>query len=152
MLKKISMNKHLLAAATICSLTLVAGVGQNTMAGILQPFSSVPFAPDADVKCLASALATGNPLTGPSTWILKAPPGCVIPWHWHTAHEQLIVIRGQVMAEMSDHPPTRLGSGGFAMMEGGMAHQFTCQGRDACVMFVTFDRSYDIHWGKGRPR
>ena len=75
-----------------------------------------------------------------------------MPWHWHTAQEQLIVVAGEVMAEMIDHPPTLLGPGGFAAMGGHMAHQFTCQGRDACVVFVIFDRAYDIRWGKGRPR
>jgi hypothetical protein len=28
-----------------------------------------------------------------------------------------------------------------------MAHQFTCQDAQ-CLMFVTFDRAYDIFWGK----
>jgi len=35
-------------------------------------------------------------------------------------------------------------------MGGGMPHQFTCQDRSACLMFVVFDRAYDIYWGKGR--
>ena len=102
---------------------------------------------DSSFMILASALETGEPLTGPSTWILKAPPGCVVPWHSHTAEEQLIVVRGAVMAEMTDHPPTRLGPGGFAIMGSHMAHQFACQGT-ACVMFASFDRAYDIKWGK----
>jgi hypothetical protein len=113
---------------------------------------SVPFAPDRDVACLASALETGEPLTGPSTWILKARPGCVVPWHSHTAEERLIVVRGAVMAEMTDHPRTRLGPGGFAVTGTYMAHQFSCQGTAACVMFVTFDRAYDIRWGKAVNR
>ncbi len=33
-------------------------------------------------------------------------------------------------------------------MPGRMAHQFTCQGPQACVMFVTFDGAYDIKWGR----
>src|SRR5438105_1808828 len=114
-------------------------LAQSAMTGAVRPFVSVPFAPDPDVACLGSALETGNPLTGPSTLILKASAGCVVPWHSHTAQEQLIVVAGEVSAEMTDHPPTLLGPGGFAMMGGGMAHQFTCQGREACVMFVTFD-------------
>jgi len=65
-----------------------------------------------------------------------------------TAEEQLIVVRGAVMAEMTDHQPTRLGPGGFAMMGTHIAHQFACQGTAACVMFVSFDRAYDIKWGK----
>jgi hypothetical protein len=52
------------------------------------------------------------------------------------------------MAEMTDHPPARLGPGGFAMMGTHIAHQFACQGAAACVMFVSFDRAYDIKWGK----
>ncbi|HVD75496.1 MAG TPA: cupin domain-containing protein, partial [Xanthobacteraceae bacterium] len=90
----------------------------------------------------------GDPAKGASTWILKAPAGCVVPWHSHTAGEQLIVIRGAVLAEMTDHPATRLGPGGFAAMGGRMPHQFTCAGKAACIMMVTFDGPYDIRWGK----
>jgi hypothetical protein len=53
-----------------------------------------------------------------------------------------------VMAEMTDRPPARLGPGGFAVMGTHMAHKFACQGTAACVMFVTFNRGYDIKWGK----
>src|SRR5207245_1545450 len=117
--------------------------------GTIMPLSSLKFSPDNDVKCLLSALEAGNPTTGPSTFMLKAPSGCVVPWHFHTAEEQLIIISGSVLAEMSDHPPARLGPGGFARMGGRMAHQFSCQGKSACLMIVTFDRAYDITWGKG---
>jgi anti-sigma factor ChrR (cupin superfamily) len=116
--------------------------------GILRPLSSVQFLPDNDVKCLSSAIETGNPATGPSTLILKAPSGCVVPWHSHTAQEQLLMISGAILAEMTGLPATTLGPGGFAAMAGGMAHQFTCQDT-ACLMFVTFDGAYDIFWGKG---
>ena len=35
--------------------------------GALKPLASVEFLPDSDVKCLSSAIETGNPATGPST-------------------------------------------------------------------------------------
>ena len=73
----------------------------------------------------------------------------MVPWHSHTAEEQLIVISGAVLAEMIDHPPTRLGPGGFAMMASHMLHQFSCQGKVTCLMIIAFDRPYDIRWGKG---
>jgi quercetin dioxygenase-like cupin family protein len=109
----------------------------------------VKFSTDNDVKCLQSAIESGDPTTGRSTLILKAFPGCVVPWHFHTAEEQLIVINGAVLAEMADHRPTRLGPGGFAIMGSRMPHQFTCQAKSACLMVVAFDRAYDIFWGKG---
>ena len=126
-----------------------AALAEGSATGTVKPLRSVHFSPDNDVKCLSSALETGDPTAGHSTWILKAPPGCVVPWHSHTAEEQLIIISGAVLAEMTDHQPTRLGPSGFAMMGGHMPHQFTCQGKSACLMIVAFDRAYDIYWGKG---
>ena len=58
------------------------------------------------------------------------------------------MISGTIVAEMTGHSTTTLGPGGFAAMGGGMAHQFICQDTP-CLMFVTFDRAYDIFWGKG---
>jgi quercetin dioxygenase-like cupin family protein len=114
--------------------------------GVVRPLSEVKFDPDDDVKCLFSAVETGNPATGPSTIILKAPPNCLVPWHYHTAGEQLIVSEGSVRTEMDGMSPHSLGPGGFAAMPGKVKHQFSCQSKTACVMFVAFDRTYDIFW------
>jgi quercetin dioxygenase-like cupin family protein len=144
---KRGMNWTLVA----CLAVLITGtaLAEDAAKGTIRPLSSVKFLPDQDVKCLLSAVETGDPATGRSTLVLKASPGCVVPWHFHTAEEQLTIISGNVLAEMSGHQPTRLGPGGFAVMAGHMPHQFTCQGRSACLMFVAFDGAYDIYWGKG---
>jgi hypothetical protein len=105
-------------------------------AGTIKPLFSVTFLPDADVKCLVSAVETGDPTTGRSTLILKASGGCVVPWHFHTAEEQMIVISGTVVAEMTDHRVTRLGPGGFAMMGGAHAASVHLPGQ----VFVFDDR------------
>jgi hypothetical protein len=126
-----------------------AAVAADERAGDVKPLDSVKFAPDPDVKCLLSAVETGDLKTGRSTLILKAPSGCVVPWHSHTAEEQLIVITGSVVTEMLDHEPTRLGPGGFAVMGSRMPHQFTCAARPRCLMVIAFDGPYDIFWGKG---
>jgi hypothetical protein len=138
-----------LIAAVLGVLTSTATFAGAAMSGTMKPLGSVRFAQDKDVPCLLSGLETGEPAAGRSTWILKAPAGCVVPWHSHTAGEQLIAIRGAVLAEMTDHPPTRLGPGGFAAMGTRMPHQFTCVGKTGCVMIVSFDGPYDIRWGKG---
>jgi quercetin dioxygenase-like cupin family protein len=115
---------------------------------VARSLSEVKFEPDDDVKCLLSAVETGNPATGPSTIILKAPPNCLVPWHYHTAEEQLIVTEGNVRTEMAGMAAHALGPGGFASMPSKVKHQFSCQSKTACVMFVTFDRTYDIFWVK----
>jgi quercetin dioxygenase-like cupin family protein len=127
-----------------------AAIGAGDPAGDIKPLASMKFEPDLDVKCLMSAIETGDPKTGRSTLILKAPSGCVVPWHSHTAEEQLVVITGKVISEMLDHTPARLGPGGFAVMGSRMPHQFTCVARLGCLMIVAFDSPYDIFWGKVR--
>jgi quercetin dioxygenase-like cupin family protein len=136
---------------TACLAACISGTAfaEDSTKGAIRPLSSVKFSQDQDVNCLSSAVETGDPATGRSTLVLQASPGCVVPWHFHTAEEQLIVINGSVLAEMTDHRPTRLGPGGFAIMGSRMPHQFTCQGKSACLMIVAFDRAYDIYWGKG---
>jgi hypothetical protein len=136
------------ALALVLAVAAGGSLAQPKMQGVLRPLAAVRFAQDADVACLASALESGDAATGPSTWILKAPTGCVVPWHSHTAREELIVVTGQVFAEMSDHAPILLGAAGYAMMGGRMAHQFTCRGPGECLMFITFDGPYDIKWGR----
>jgi quercetin dioxygenase-like cupin family protein len=121
---------------------------QTKSHGIVRPLTEVKFEPDDDVKCLASTVESGDPAKGPSTIILKAPPNCLVPWHCHTAEEQLIVVEGNVRTEMDGMPQRVLGPGGFAAMPSKAKHQFSCQSKTACVMFVTFDRTYDIFWVK----
>jgi len=116
--------------------------------GSMKPLGEIHFAQDDDVKCLLSALETGDPATGPSTFILKVPSGCVVPWHSHTAQEQAVVIRGTVMMGLLDQAPMRLAPGGFGVMEGKAPHQFSCTAKTACLMIVAFNGAYDIFWGK----
>jgi quercetin dioxygenase-like cupin family protein len=123
-------------------LTITSGAVQHA----ITPLKDAPFSQDEDVKCLQGALENGNPETGPSTFLLKAPPGCRVAAHYHTAEEQLIVIHGSVTTGMKGMPEVVLTAGGFAVMPGKAVHWFSCSGKDPCLMAVTFDKKYDIVW------
>ncbi|HVS88229.1 MAG TPA: cupin domain-containing protein [Candidatus Acidoferrum sp.] len=116
--------------------------------GVVRPLSDVKFESDDDVKCLDSTLENGDPAKGASTFILRAAPNCMVPMHYHTAEEQLIVVSGDVEAGMDGISPRVLQAGGFAMMPGKEKHWFSCKSKKGCLMFVTFDRAYDIFWVK----
>src|SRR3984893_3351904 len=107
-----------------CIAVFIGGtaLAEDRATGAIKPLSSVKFSPDNDVKCLQSAIESGDPATGRSTLILKPFPGCVVPWHFHTAEEQLIVINGAVLAEMADHRPPRLGPAGFTLIASTPTH------------------------------
>jgi quercetin dioxygenase-like cupin family protein len=149
-----SAKRTLCIASLVLSLVSLPLIAQAQMAssaaaksGLVKALSDVKFEGD-DAKCLRSATENGDPDTGPSTLILKAAPDCKVPWHYHTAEEQLIVTGGTVQAEMDGMAAATLNAGGFAMMPSKVKHRFSCQSKTECVMFVTFDRKYDIVWVK----
>jgi hypothetical protein len=43
-----------------------------------------------------------------------------------------ILLSGTTLVEMTDHPPARIGPGGFAMMVSHMPYQFSCRGDAIC--------------------
>ena len=124
------------------------GQGQNSTHGIVTPLASAHLVFDGEPACLKVARENGDPDKGPSTFLLEAPSGCVVPAHYHTAEEQLMVVRGDVLTGMDGRPEQTLGPGGFAMMPSKAMHWFICKSKDTCLMFVTFDRKYDIVWPK----
>jgi quercetin dioxygenase-like cupin family protein len=127
---------------------ILGAVPTGTSDGVVRPLSEVKFEQDEDIKCLRFSLESGDPRKGPSTHILSAPAKCAVPWHYHTAEEQLVVIRGSVVTEMDGMQASTLGAGGFALMPSKKHHQFSCDSDSGCLMVVAFDRPYDIFWVK----
>jgi quercetin dioxygenase-like cupin family protein len=124
------------------------GQGQISPHGIVTPLANANLVFDGEPACLKVARENGDPDRGASTFLLEAPSGCVVPPHYHTAEEQLMVVSGDVLTGMEGMAEATLGPGGFAMMPSKAMHWFTCKSKDTCRMFVTFDRKYDIVWAK----
>src|SRR6476660_594486 len=92
------------------------GEGQAAPHGVVIPLRNANLVADGKPDCLKVARENGDPDKGASTFLLAAPPGCVVPPHYHTAEEQLIVVRGNVLTGMDGMAEAKLGPGGFAMM------------------------------------
>jgi quercetin dioxygenase-like cupin family protein len=134
--------------ACLCLLLSVAVPAQAPKSGIVRKLSDLQFPPGDGPDCLQFVLENGDLKTGPTTAIMKAAPKCVVPPHYHTAEEQLLIVKGNVSTGMEGMADTVLGPGGFAMMPSKAPHWFTCTAQEECLMFVTFDRPYDIVWLK----
>jgi quercetin dioxygenase-like cupin family protein len=153
-LNAISRTKKVLLGLAPLVILLIAvaassrGQGQPSPHGIVTPLASANLVFDGEPACLKVARENGDPDKGPSAFLLQAPSGCVVPAHYHTAEEQLMVVRGDVLTGMDGMAETTLGPGGFAMMPSKAMHWFTCKSKVTCLMFVTFDRTYDIVWAK----
>lgn len=94
--------------------------------------------------CVLGSVQSGDPAKGGSIIFAKVPSGCSIPWHWHTATEQVMIISGVARVDMKDGKPTVLRSGGFAMLPSHHLHQFVCQ--ESCQMYISSDVAFDIHY------
>ena len=146
-------TKMLLGFAPLVILLVAVGASsrgqaQTSPRGIVTPLAGANLVFDGEPACLKVARENGDPDTGPSTFLLEAPSGCVVPAHYHTAEEQLMVVQGDVLTGMDGMAEAALGPGGFAMMPSKAMHWFTCKSKSTCLMFVTFDRKYDIVWAK----
>src|SRR5258708_4492634 len=80
------------------------GQGQTSPHRIVTPLAGANLVFDGEPACLKVARENGNPDKGASTFLLEAPSGCVVPAHYHTAEEQLMVVRGDVLTGMDGMP------------------------------------------------
>ena len=103
-------------------------------------FQAVPNTP----ACLTGAVQHGDPKTGAAVLLAKLTAGCVVPWHWHTQNENLIMMSGKGRIEMKGGAARSLVAGDYFFMPSGHQHQFTCV--TACTFFNIIDRAFDIHY------
>ena len=118
-----------------------------------QPSGSPPGRNLADVTftptpgfptCSQAVVQTGDPTKAPSILQGKLAAGCIIPWHWHSPNEHLMLVSGTARVEPKDGAPVTLQAGGFARLDSHHIHRFTCQ--TACILFVYSDGPLDMHY------
>ena len=102
-----------------------------------EPIPSMP-------SCASGAIVRGNPRSGPAWVMLKLASGCRVPWHWHTANEDLVVISGRGTIEMKDGPPLQFAPGAYASLPNHHQHRASCA--RTCVLFSIADAAFDIHY------
>jgi quercetin dioxygenase-like cupin family protein len=110
---------------------------------VIHPLQNANFASHSDLPCLSTAVEAGDPSTGPSAVLVKMEKGCIYAWHFHSAVEEIIVIKGQLKVEMFSMPPAVLGSGGYAQVPSNEKHQYACSSNGECLWFVRIDRAFD---------
>ena len=138
-------NLRLAAVFAVCAVVAITAVAQTPEQFKVQTagtakYGGLPVFP----SCAAFAVERGDPNTGPSLLLAKVSTGCVVPWHWHTAREELMLVSGTGKIEMKDQAPHTLPKGSFVLLPGKEAHQFSCQSQ--CLFFVNIADTFDIHY------
>lgn len=129
----------LLASALIMPLA-AKGPDQMPYAAMASSkFVTLPVLP----SCMTISAQRGDPINGAAVLLLKFKSGCVVPWHWHTANENLMMVSGNGKSEMSGGAHT-MAMGDYLYLAGRQVHQFTCI--SSCVVFDVIDGAFDIHY------
>jgi quercetin dioxygenase-like cupin family protein len=105
-------------------------------------FGAIPNAPE----CFTVAVEKGDPTKGPSVILAKFTPGCVAPFHWHTPSETAMVVSGSLETQMKDDKAFVAHHGDFLFLPAHHVHRATCQGTAPCLVFLTSDAAFDVHW------
>jgi quercetin dioxygenase-like cupin family protein len=127
-----------------CSATLLAQDDQMVFAAAAtSKFMNLPGLP----TCASATVQNGDPSKGPAVLLVKAASGCTVPWHWHSANENLMIVSGRAKAEMKGGKAVDLKSGDYLKMPAKGVHQFTAV--SAMMMFVATDGAFDIHYVDG---
>ncbi len=103
-------------------------------------FMNLPMLP----ACMTISAQRGDPMKGAAVLLLKFTSGCVVPWHWHTANENLMMVSGKAKGEMKPGGAHMLTAGDYLFMAGKQVHQFTCI--SSCLVFDVIDGAFDIHY------
>ena len=129
----------LLASALIMPLA-AQGPDQMPYAAMASSkFVTLPVLP----SCMTISAQRGDPVKGAAVLLLKFKSGCVVPWHWHTANENLMMVSGNGKSEMSGGAHT-MAMGDYLYLAGRQVHQFTCI--SSCLVFDVIDEAFDIHY------
>jgi quercetin dioxygenase-like cupin family protein len=137
----------LVILATLCLSGVYAGAQDAGDKPIVAPaaaakFMAIPTAP----KCFTIAVEKGDPNTGPSVILARFAPGCVAPYHWHTPSETAMIVSGSLEAQMKDDKAFVGHHGDFVYFPSRHVHRATCLGATPCLVFLTSDVAFDIHW------
>ena len=103
-------------------------------------FMTLPVLP----ACMSLSAQRGDPMKGPAVLLVKFTSGCVVPWHWHTLGENLMMVSGKAKAEMKSGGAHMMSAGDYIFLAGKQVHQFTCI--SSCVVFDVIDGAFDIHY------
>ena len=105
----------------------------------LQWVGCPPFMPEG---CRLAVLH-GDPARPNADVFLKLPAKAVIPDHWHTSAERMILVAGEMHVTYKGQPKTVLKPGMYAYGPAKVPHSASCAGTSPCVLFIAFESAVD---------
>lgn len=105
-----------------------------------------PFLPQG---CAITVLH-GDPAKDNVDVFLKVPGKSVLPLHWHTSAERMVLVAGELHVTYDGQDQAVLKPGTYAYGPAKRPHHGRCASADPCVLFIAFESPLDAVPG-GKP-
>ncbi|MBU1394846.1 MAG: cupin domain-containing protein [Gammaproteobacteria bacterium] len=99
--------------------------------------------PDFMPKGCEIAVVQGDPAKNNTDVFFKVPANAVIPRHWHTSAERMVLVAGELHVTYDGHAAAVLTPGTYAYGPPGMPHKAACGEAGPCVLFIAFNSPVD---------
>lgn len=105
--------------------------------------------PDFMPKGCEIAVLHGDPAKDNADVFFKVPANVVIPRHWHTSAERMVLVAGELHVTYDGHPTAMLRPGIYAYGPAKLPHKAECRGAVPCVLFIAFESPVDAVASEG---
>lgn len=112
----------------------------KTMGTGATPMVHMPDTPD----CFVMAAEQGDPSKEASILKMKGSARCAVPWHWHPATENIMMVSGTAETQVKGEKPIQLGPGSFLSIPPKHVMNFACV--HECTLFVYSDGPFALHY------
>jgi quercetin dioxygenase-like cupin family protein len=99
--------------------------------------------PDFMPKGCAIAVLKGDPAQRNADVFFRVPPNSVLPRHWHTSAERMILVSGELHLTFDGHQPQVARPGTYIYGLAKLPHEGRCAAGDPCILFIAFEEPVD---------
>lgn len=89
------------------------------------------------------AVLHGDPAKPNADVFLKIPAKAVIPEHWHTSAERMILVAGELSVTYKGQAGVALKPGMYAYGPAKLPHHASCTSAVPCILFIAFESAVD---------
>lgn len=89
------------------------------------------------------AVLHGDPAKPNTDVFFKVPGDFVIPHHWHTSPERMILVSGNMTVTYDNQKSELIKTGMYAYGPAKHPHKAYCEKGNPCVLFIAFENPID---------
>lgn len=143
-----------LLQAALVSVVFVSAAG--SLAGAQAPAREAALALTADDPQLqwgpcppflpagcAIAVVHGDPSKDNADVFFRVPAGAILPSHWHTSAERMVLLAGELHVTYDGQAPVVLRPGSYAYGPAKLPHAGVCASGVPCILFIAFESPLD---------